>query len=101
MSARAGIAVAGDIYVYRPLTSSDYSGGHFRKLMAGPGPNTTTEIALVEKATSVGGTWLAAGDLLFTQSGNQQQNQVYWHRTASGTPPRCATGWRHVSALTP
>ena len=74
---------AGSVYAFRPVSSNDYSSGYFRLVMADPGVNTTHEIALVEKPTSVGGTVLAAGDLLFTQTGSIQKNNVYWYQTGS------------------
>ncbi|WP_418315731.1 DUF4347 domain-containing protein [Piscinibacter sakaiensis] len=84
---------AGSIYAYRPAAANDYGSGFFRRVTTGSlGANTTREIALVETATTVGGTPLAAGDLLFTQSGNLQQNSIYWYRTASNNDVRLVDG---------
>ncbi len=83
---------AGGVYAYRPASVGDYGSGYFRHIITDPGANTTREIALVETATSVGGTVLAAGDLLFTQTGNLQQNSIYWYRTASDSNTQLISG---------
>ena len=67
---------AGDVYVFRAETPGDYSSGYFRLVMNGPGANTTEGITLVEQSVTVGGdVVLEAGDFLFAQSGNIQENR--------------------------
>ncbi len=76
---------AGSIYAFRPVSGGNYGSGYFRLVTVGPGINPTREIGLVEAPTTVGGTALAAGDLLFTQAGTLQQNNIYWYHTAGNT----------------
>ncbi len=52
--------------------------------MNGPGANPTQGITLVEQAVAVGGdVVLDAGDFLFVQSGNIQENNIYWYDTSA------------------
>ncbi|WP_075086540.1 tandem-95 repeat protein [Mariniblastus fucicola] len=73
---------AGDIYVFRAEVSEDYSSGYFRQVMVAPG-SPVQAITLVENATLIGDTFVAAGDFLFSDS--LSANDVFWYDISNDT----------------
>ena len=76
---------AGDVIVFRPDVSGDYSTGTFIHLLDNPGTGTTTGISLVAQTTLVGDTSVAQGSFLFTQSGGQGVYHFTADETGAGT----------------
>ena len=74
------VTTAGDINVFRAEYSDDYSSGYFRLLMNDPSVIDTAAITLVESATTVGDTVLAAGDFLFVD--NFTKSEIKWYDTS-------------------
>ncbi len=75
----------GSIYAFRAENAGDYSSGFFRLVMNDPAVNETQGLTLVEADTKIGNTWVDAGDFLYVQSGNIQQNEIFWYDTSANT----------------
>ena len=79
------VTAAGDVYVFRAENTNDYTSGYFRQVMNDPSANGLAGITLVEQATTVGDTPLAAGDFLFSQTGAGEENDISWYDTSLNT----------------
>ena len=83
---------AGDVYVFRAEDTNDYTSGYFRQVMNDPSANGLAGVTLVEQATTVGDTLLAAGDFLFSQTGNAEKNDISWYDTSLNTSVKLIEG---------
>ena len=63
--------------MFRPLSPGDYSTGVFSILLNSPTGDNMRDISLVEKAITVGGVALNAGDFLITQAGGSNARDVW------------------------
>ncbi|MDP1929797.1 MAG: DUF4347 domain-containing protein [Thiobacillus sp.] len=77
-----------DIVLFRPTTPGDFSSGSFQIVLRNPGGtgNDVRDFALVEAATTVGGTALQKGDfLLLLSSGSYDKDVWLFRATTTGT----------------
>ncbi|MGY8869262.1 MAG: DUF4347 domain-containing protein, partial [Pseudomonadales bacterium] len=75
----------GDVYYFRPDSAGDYSKGNFYLLVSDilGGNAEVRAISLVERDVIVGDYTLQAGDLLFSQAGGSEDNDVRFLRTSA------------------
>ena len=73
-----------DIVIFRPNSATDYSSGTYELLidmsspsMGGTSINDFWSLTLVEKETVIGGQTIAAGEILFSQQGGAEDNDIY------------------------
>lgn len=84
-----------DIVLYRPTTQGDYTSGTFQILfddLTGTDGSDIRGITLIEKDVTVGGKDLNAGDLLFVQSGGNDDKIVWLYETGDVEPATGTSG---------
>ncbi|TKB11846.1 cadherin-like domain-containing protein [Desulforhopalus sp. IMCC35007] len=89
-----------DIVLFRPTTQGNYTSGTFQILfddLTGTDGSDLRGITLIEKDVTVGGKNLNAGDLLFVQSGGEDDKIVWLYETGDVEPGTGTSG--NISVL--
>ena len=84
-----------DIVLFRPTAEGDYTSGTFQILfddLTGTDGSDIRGITLIEKDVTVGGKDLNAGDLLFVQSGGDDDKIVWLYETGDVEPETGTSG---------